>query len=374
MLLRHSKIQILYCTFSLMAILGACEPTVIEKKPAGAYVLPTTPNYFGSYNLPADNPLTYEGIDLGRKLFYEKQLSADNSIACGSCHQQRLAFTDGLPVSVGVGGQKRDVGSMSLANLLWQRKFNWTGNAASLEQQVLLPMQHPAEMNQPLATTIAKLQKTSTYPQKFQQAFGSSTITTENIAKALAQFLRTLVSADSKFDKYQRGEAQLTVSEQRGFALFAQHPYPEQKLRGGNCGDCHTGFLQAGSRIAFEGFHNNGLDTDTTLKQGLAAFTNNAADKGKFKAPSLRNIALTAPYMHDGRFATLAQVLDHYNEHIRLSSTLDPLVLGASNHLFMPPNEVKLGLTTQEKQDIIAFLNTLTDEKFINNKEFASPF
>jgi cytochrome c peroxidase len=360
--------------FSLALFVAACSSEVIQKSPSGAYILENIPNYFGNYIIPADNLLTYEGISLGRMLFYERQLSADNSISCASCHQQKLAFTDGLSVSVGVQGRKREVGSMSLSNLLWQQKFNWSGNATNLESQVLMPMQHPNEMNQPLPVTVAKLKNSSIYIAKFRQVFGNEEITEEKIAKALSQFLRTLVSKDSKFDKFQRGEVQLTESEQRGYALFGQHPFPEQKLRGGNCGDCHVGFLQAGSKIGLGGFHNNGLDEEAALKEGLASVTQNTADRGKFKAPSLRNIALTAPYMHDGRFKTLAQVLDHYNEHIKTSSTLDPLILEASNNLFPPKGEIKLGLTEQEKQDIIAFLQTLTDEKFISNKDFASPF
>jgi cytochrome c peroxidase len=372
-------------TYLFLAAFGAFVLFACEKSSPQVttefYPLDKLPIYFGSYKIPADNPLTYKGIELGRMLFYEKQLSADNSISCGSCHQQKLAFSDGLAQSVGFQGRKREVGSMSLSNLLWQNHFNWTGNANTLEEQVLMPMQHIAEMNQPLNVTISKLQSTANasqnypinYPQKFLEVFGSSEITETKIAKALSQFLRTLISDNSKFDKSLRGELQLTAQEQRGRNLL-QHPYPLSNIRGGNCLDCHTNLLFSGSNLGFDGFRNNGLDDDANLKDGLATITKNSFDKGKFKVPTLRNIALTAPYMHDGRFKTLEEVLDHYNDHIKFSQTLDPLILEATNELFPPQGQVKLGLTTQEKEDIIAFLKTLTDEKFISNPSFANPF
>jgi cytochrome c peroxidase len=359
------------CTTAI--ILVACDNSENFPTPKGQYPLDQLPAYFGkNFQIPADNPLTYEGVELGRMLFYEKKLSANNQIACASCHQQSKAFTDGLAVSVGVEGRKREVGSMSLANLLWQKKFNWNGSASNLEEQVVMPMQHPNEMNQSLEISAQKLQATDNYPQKFKEVFKSEQIIPQNIAKALAQFLRTLISANSKFDKVLRGETQLTESEQRGRVLFFTHPIAGQ-LRGGNCGDCHGGLMVGGTAPDFQGFHNNGLETDANLKNGLFDITKNPNDKGKFKAPSLRNIALTAPYMHDGRFQSLEEVLDHYNEHIKMSSTLDVLITEASNNLFVPPNTVDLGLTAQEKADIIAFLKTLTDEEFVNNPKFKQP-
>jgi len=358
-----------FCFLFYWILVSSCqEPTTTSPT-----VYPTTfPTYFGNYTIPAANPLTYQGIELGRMLFYEKQLSLDNSMSCASCHQQKYAFSDGLGQSVGVQGRKREVGSMALVNLLWQTKFTWTGQASSLEQQVLMPIQHVAEMNQTIPETISKLRKTTHYSQKFMAAFGSTEITEQKIAYALAQFLRTLVSSDAKFDKYLRGEVQLTAQEQQGRELL-QHPYAG-RLRGGNCIDCHIGLNYVGSTSGFDGFRNNGLATDEQLQDGLFAVTKQPFDKGKFKVPTLRNIALTAPYMHDGRFKTLDEVLDHYNDHVQLSKTIDPLILEATNELFPPTGQVKLGLTTQEKQAIIAFLKTLTDEKFITNPAFASPF
>lgn len=360
--------------FVFLYILGlvSCQKTEIGKKETGAYPLQNFPSYFGRYEIPANNPLTYEGIALGRMLFYDKQLSKDNTISCASCHQQKLAFTDGLALSVGFQGRKREVGAMSLANLLWHNRFNWSGNAENLETQVLMPIQHSNEMNLSLEEAVKKIQADSKYSQKFTEVFGNQEISNEKIAKALSQFLRILVSADSKYDKYLRGEMQLTAQELRGKELL-QHPFAG-RIRGGNCIDCHVDITFAGSKIGLEGFKNNGLDDEINLKEGLFAVTKNTFDKGKFKIPTLRNIALTAPYMHDGRFKTLEEVLDHYNDHVKISSTLDPLILEATNELFPPAGQVKLGLTAQEKQDIIAFLKTLTDEKFITNPALASPF
>jgi cytochrome c peroxidase len=359
-------------TISLFIGLLGCQTPEVSKKETGAYPVKNFPAYYGRYEIPANNPLTYEGVALGRMLFYEKQLSKDNTITCASCHQQKFAFSDGLALSVGFQGRQREVGSMSLANLLWQNRFNWNGSATSLEQQVLMPIQHAAEMNLSLEEAVNKLQNNTSYPPKFKEVFGNQVITSENIAKALAQFLRILVSADSKFDKYLRKETQLSAQELRGRDLL-QHPFAG-RVRGGNCIDCHVDITFAGSKIGLEAFKNNGLDTDENLKAGLFAITQNPFDKGKFKVPTLRNIALTAPYMHDGRFKTLEEVLDHYNDHIQMSSTLDPLILEATNELFPPAGQVKLGLTAQEKQDIIAFLKTLTDEKFITNPAFSNPF
>jgi cytochrome c peroxidase len=364
------KIKHILLFIACIILLLACQET--QNPSTGLYPLDQLPTYFGGYKIPADNLLSYQGIELGKMLFYEKQLSADNTISCGSCHQQKLAFTDGLGQSVGFQNRKREVGSMSLANLLWQNRFNWTGNANVLEQQVLMPMQHSAEMNQPIANTITKLKNTTIYPKKFMEVFGNQEITEDKIAKALAQFLRTLVSADAKFDKFLRGELQLSPQEQRGRELL-QHPYAG-RLRGGNCIDCHTGLNFSGSNLGFDGFRNNGLDDDANLADGLYTVTKNVFDKGKFKVPTLRNIALTAPYMHDGRFKTLEEVLDHYNEHIKINQNLDPLILEATNLMFPTAGQVQLGLTEQEKKDIIAFLQTLTDEKFITNPAFANPF
>lgn len=334
-----------------------------------------TPFYFGeNFQIPEDNPTTEEGVGLGRMLFYETRLSGDNTQSCASCHIQSKAFTDGNQFSEGIDGLKGTKNAMSLTNLLWQKRFFWDGRSTSLEEQSLIPIEDPIEMHETLENAVAKLQADTEYPVKFRLAFGSDSITADNIGKALAQFERTLISDDSRYDQYLRGEYQPTEQELLGISMFQTHPIPEIGLRGGNCGDCHVGAMLSGELTGFQGFHNNGLDSDADLKPGLQSVTGNEFDKGKFKAPSLRNIALTAPYMHDGRFNTLEEVLEHYDEHIQRSATLDPLIIEASNEIVVSGEPIKLHLTDTEKEAILSFLHMLTDSTFIQNEKFSNPF
>lgn len=357
---------------AFLFLLSACDSGVEElEKPFSFEV----PYYFGTnYSIPDDNTISEEKVELGRFLFYEKQLSADGTVSCGSCHQQGKAFTDGRALALGVGGKISPFNSMSLSNLLFVKHFFWNGRSPSLENQSLEPIENPLEMNLSLEEAVNRLQNDSRYPPLFKAAFGSEEINTDRIAKAISTFERTLISSDSKYDRYLLGEEELTEQEERGMHLFFTHPEPSIGLRGGNCGDCHVGVLLAGETFGLNGFHNNGLDTDDNLKPGLMSVTGDAFDKGKFRAPSLRNIELTAPYMHDGRFATLEEVLEHYNDHIQLSETLDPLIQEASNQPIFTGDPIKLYLSEQEKEDIIAFLKTLTDHEFISNPAFSDPF
>lgn len=333
------------------------------------------PDFFPSdVSMPVDNPLTEEGVLLGRMLFYEKKLSSDGTVSCSSCHQQQNAFTDGKQFSNGVNGELGDKNAMSLSNLHWQTRFFWNGRSGSLENQAIQPIEDPREMNLPIEEAIDRLQADDQYPELFENAFGTKVITEELIGRALSQFERTLISSNSKFDAWIRGEAEMTPEENLGMELFFTHPDAKLQIRGGNCSDCHVGFLTAGDRSGFSGFHNNGLDDQQTIDPGLFTVTQNPFDLGKFKAPSLRNIALTAPYMHDGRFQNLQEVLDHYNEHIQNNETLDVLILEASNEIIEGNQEIKLYLSEGEKKAIIAFLNTLTDEEFISNPDFSNPF
>jgi cytochrome c peroxidase len=334
------------------------------------------PWYFpDSLQLNADNPLTVEGVKLGRMLFYETQLSADNTVSCASCHQQERAFTDGQQFATGIGGATFERNSMSLHNLLWVSHLNWDGSASGLEEQAVMPLTNPLEMG--LASVdeaVQRLQATDIYPEQFFRAFGSDSITTNHLLSALAQFQRTLISDDSRLDRYWRGEYEPSELERRGMDLFYTHPEPSQGIRGGNCGDCHLGPFTGGAIEGFNGFHNNGLDEDATLAEGLASHTGNAFDRGKFRAPSLRNIALTAPYMHDGRFRTLEELLEHYDAHIQMSETLDPLIRQASNEPIVAGEPIKLHLQEDEKEAILAFLHMLTDSTFIQDERFANPF
>jgi len=319
-----------------------------------------TPVHFGvQYELPKNNALTVEGVALGRRLFYDMRLSANNTTSCASCHKLELAFTDGLQVSKGIGGQASTRNAPSLANLLWQKKFFWDGRANSLEEQVLHPITSPIEMNMPLPALVGKLQAIQTYPDAFKQAFGNKKITAENIAKALAQF----VPGNARYDKIVSGEALPTEREKKAIALFFTHPIPEIGLRGANCGDCH------GSHLTTLGtFHDNGLDHQPK-DEGQGSITGKPFDVGKMKTPSLRNIALTAPYMHDGRFRTLREVVAHYNEHVQASPNLDPLIAQASNEV----EGTMLKLTEEEKEDLLFFFEMLTDSSFIQNQAFRKP-
>lgn len=323
------------------------------------------PASFGNRtNIPASNPLTKEGVYLGRMLFYEKKLSANNRVSCGSCHIQRLAFTDGKAFSTGIDGVPTDRNAMSLANLLWVRNFFWDGRVSSLEQQALTPLTAPHEMGQLPDISAEKLRRTELYPPLFRAAFGTDSISGDRIVKALAQFERTLISARSPYDLYLEGQYQPDSAALRGMRLFMTAPAPARQVRGANCSHCH-----GGPKLYLELFHNNGLDS-IPHDPGREKQTGLAADRGRFRVPTLRNIALTAPYMHDGRFRSLEEVLDHYSDHIHNSASLSPVLRNTSNEA----GGSSLRLSKQEQKDIIAFLHLLTDSSFITNPAFSDPF
>jgi cytochrome c peroxidase len=322
------------------------------------------PSNFGNrINIPADNPTTKQGVYLGRMLFYEKRLSADNTISCSSCHEQAKAFTDGKALSVGVDKQLSSRNAMSLANLLWTRKFFWDGRSASLEEQAVFPMTNPHEMGQQLSVSVEKLSNTAIYPDLFKVVFGDKTINGERITKALSQFERTLISCNSKYDQYLKGDYHPAKAELDGMALFMNAPQPDKGIRGANCAHCH-----GGPKTYMELFHNNGLDS-IPKDLGIENLTRQPGDRGRFKVPTLRNIALTTPYMHDGRFKTLDEVIDHYSDHVQQSAALSTVFRGESNDV----GGKTLHLNANEKKEIIAFLNMLTDSTFITDKRFADP-
>ena len=334
----------------------------------------SAPFVFGHFRVPEDNPLTEEGVLLGRRLFYDPRLSGNNTMSCSTCHVQQLAFTDGKPRAIGSAGEPLEFNSMTLVNLLWgPRHFFWNGRADSLELQALIPIQSPEEMNQNLDALVEELSADATYTALFRRAYGS--ISSDAVAKAIASFVRTMISADSRYDGFLRGEIKLSADEETGRKLFMAHPDVKVSLRGGNCIDCHSQFLTGGFNTLYDGFTNNGLDDEASMKPGLEEVTGNPADRGRFKVPTLRNIALTAPYMHDGRFATLGQVLDHYNEGIHVSATLSPLILEADNRSVQDaPTTASLHLSEDEKHAIVAFLHTLTDETLVTAEQFSDPF
>jgi cytochrome c peroxidase len=333
----------------------------------------SAPFVFGRFEIPADNPLTVESVELGRQLFYDRRLSGNNTVSCATCHQQRLAFTDGRRTGIGVSGRPLSFNSMSLANLLWgAQRFFWNGRAATLEEQALVPIQHPDEMGEDLQRLVAELGADDDYPTLFEAAYGE--ISAASIARALASFQRTLVSSNSRYDQFLRGEIALSAQEELGRKLFMAHPDVKVSLRGANCIDCHSQFLTSGFSAGLDGFSNNGLDDEQHLQAGLEAVTGNPAHRGMFKVPTLRNIALTAPYMHDGRFATLEEVLHHYNGGVHRSSTLSPLIAEASNRDAESSEGISLHLSEEEQAAIIVFLHTLTDNDFVTAERFSDPF
>ncbi|NQY28316.1 MAG: cytochrome-c peroxidase [Flavobacteriaceae bacterium] len=304
--------------------------------------------------IPFTNPQTVEGVTLGKKLFFDTILSADNTQSCASCHAPENAFTDIDRFSVGIDGVLGNRNSMPLFNMAWNydEKFFWDGRSFGLEQQALAPVENPIEMHNTWEQAVTDLQNTSDYPLLFQAAFNSSVITKELVAKAIAQFERTLISGNSKFDKHLLGTTTLTAQELNGFNVFMD----ETK---GDCFHCHGS--NNNPLWTDNIFHNNGLDA-VFSDLGLGEVTGDPNDNGKFKSPSLRNLAFTAPYMHDGRFNTLDEVINHYSEGLQNSPTIDPLMKKVA--------QGGVQITVQEKADLKAFLLTLSDYEFINNPNF----
>jgi cytochrome c peroxidase len=351
-------------SFLLALIAGLSAWTYYEDLiPTGHFQLVYPANFGNRISIPADNPTTKQGVYLGRRLFYETALSANNKLSCSSCHQQEKAFTDGKALSEGVDHVFSTRNSMSLVNLLWARKFFWDGRAGSLEDQAAIPLSNPHEMGQPLTVSAQKLSQIQSYPALFKLVYGDTLINGDRIVKAIAQFERTLISANSRYDQYLRKAYQPNQQELKGMALFNQSPQPEKGIRGANCAHCH-----GGAKTYMELFHNNGLDS-IPKDAGIESLTGLPADRGRFKVPTLRNIALTAPYMHDGRFKTLEEVIDNYSDHIKQSASLSSFLQGESNEI----GRLSLKLLPKEKKELIAFLNMLTDSAFISNPKFSNP-
>lgn len=335
---------------------GGCDQSAQEK---AAPPLVHDPPEFADILYPADNPTTVLGLALGKKLFFDPILSADSSISCQSCHQPALAFTDGKALSVGIGGRLGQRNSPSLANIGYRHSnMFWDGRASDLESQALHPVADPREMGGDWPSIIAKLRKHPLYSQEFVAAFQLSRateITPDHVGKALAQYQRSLITHNSRYDQFLRGEIELTAEEERGRAIFFDEAdlgtgvYANFSV--GECAHCHTAPHFTNHR-----FFNNGLDEAPNLTEfpdlGRGGISGNKYENGLFRAPSLRNVALTAPYMHDGRFETLAQVIEHYNS-------------GGHYAENRSPNVRPLGLSDQDKADLVAFLHTLTDRQFI---------
>jgi len=335
---------------------GASGPT-----PYGLQV----PSYFPPLPPTPDNELTEEGVELGRFLFYEERLSGDNTQSCGSCHAAPFSFTDnGTPFSTGIDGIEGERNAMAPINLAWDLFYFWDGRSPTLESQALEPVVNPIEMHDTWPNAVSKLQADPAYEQLFLRAFGTTQIDSMLVAKALAQFMRTMVSYNAKYDRVLRGEEAFTPEEQQGFFLFqAEGGFPPDVPGGQGGADCFHCHSLGGAMFTDHQLHNNGLDS-VFSDLGAGGVTGNPADMGRFKTPTLRNVALTAPYMHDGRFQTLEEVIDHYDSGGHPSPTIDA---------FMKFTTGGLQLTAQKKQQLLAFLNTLTDVEFINDPDFQDP-
>ena len=291
-----------------------------------------------TYNF-TKNPLSKQGIELGRRLFYDPILSRDSTVSCSNCHLSFTAFTHvDHALSHGIEDRVGTRNSPALMNLAWGESFMWDGAVTHLDFQALAPISSPAEMDHSIEKAVQKLQSKPAYKARFFEAFGDSTVTGERLLKALAQFELTLISADSKYDQMRAGQAQFTEQEQKGYLLFQI-----------NCAKCHAEPL-----FTNQTFENNGLPLDTSLQDfGRMKITQNPKDSLKFKVPTLRNIEFSYPYMHDGRFKKLRDVMQHYAKNTNLKPTME--------------------LSPNDQVDLVAFLLTLTDRAFLFNPNFSFP-
>lgn len=342
----------------LTVTLQACKddpPDVIIKKPdlpdrTDTFILKLS-SEMPELRIPADNPLTREGVALGRFLFYDPILSGNGKQACGDCHNLGRGFTDNQKaLSEGIRGKLGTRNSMPIFNLMWSNHLFWDGRAKTLRQLALMPIENPVEMDARIPDVVEKLNNSVFYKEHFKKAFNADVITDTLLAKAIEQFLLIVVSDDSKFDRVNRGIEKFTTAEEAGFEIMKQK----------GCFGCHTGILMQDND-----FHNIGLEF-LIKDKGLGDFTKKSTDHGRFKTPSLRNVAVTGPYMHDGRFTSLSEVIKFYDEDVRLDSpniSFDKMEIIRRNRL-----------SEDQKKNILAFLNTLTDQTFLNNPEYRNPF
>lgn len=339
----------------------------------------TPPDGFPAMEHPDDNPITVEGIELGRHLFYDPILSRDSTISCSSCHELNKAFTDGLALAKGIDNLTSRRSSMSLINIgyswIKNRPYNfmWDGRFQSLEEQIIKgPIEDPFEMDNTWEKVESDLQEHPDYPLMFRKAFGidcKEDINRDHVSKAISQFERTLNSANSKYDQHQWVPfVYMSAEELRGLTLFLGDAAGSPSTKDAECAHCHS-FSQNKALFARNEFSNNGLDSVNNLNDfidlGYGAITGNISENGQFKEVTLRNIALTAPYMHDGRFATLEEAVDHYTSGGKSSPNV-------ASELTTAPTITSL--SASDKADLIAFLHALTDSSYFNKPEWSSPF
>lgn len=340
----YSKKEPIYL-LALSFILFSCEKVKVKKNEDNPYTF-NVPDYIPKsiYNFE-NNPFNNNGFNLGKLLFYDPILSSDSSVSCANCHNQAHAFADhNLAFSVGVNNKIGLRNSPPIFNLAWHPNFMWDGGVNHIEIMPLAPITNHLEMNETMANVINKLNRNTNYRKLFKTAFSVDSIDDQKLFFAITQFMGKIHSFGSKYDKVKQGKEQFTNEENKGYVLFKTH-----------CNSCHSEPLFS----EFE-YANNGIDS-VFKDKGRYLITLNHSDEGLFKTPSLRNVALTYPYMHDGRFRTLQEVLNHYSNNIKKSKTLD-------RRLSAP-----LKLKQDEIQQLILFLNTLSDYEFINNKLYSEP-
>lgn len=331
--------------WALAALLGACT----EATAPDAGFVPMAPPHFPALPVPADNPLTAAKVALGRKLFYDKRLSRTAEIACGSCHHQENAFSDPRPISVGVDGRTGTRNAPALVNLAYGHSFFWDGGSPSLERQAMAPIMAENEMDLPLAQAVVRLQTDAAYVRMFQDAF-ADTPSEAHLVRALASFVRALVSGDSPYDRFLQGDAAaLDAAQTRGRALFFGE--------GAGCFHCHDGFNLTNEHFADDGSSVAGGDI------GRQRVTQSPNDAGRFKVPTLRNVEVSAPYMHDGSLPTLEAVVEQYARGGRAD--------GHDSNV--DPNIHPLALSVGDEADLVAFLRALTDRAFLEDPRLAEP-
>jgi cytochrome c peroxidase len=364
---------IVFLVIAILFILSSCKkdnPAQIEtyqpSLPATPYnysnvILPSAftsspMNFFNS--ISSSNPITDAGATLGRVLFYDRQISRNNKVSCASCHQQEFAFANNTQFSKGLYNELTTRNSMAIINTRFSFRYFWDLRSVTLENQVLEPIKNHVEMDMTLEEVVDRVKLIGYYPKLFQDAFGTTEVTSQRISYALSQFLHSMVSYQSKYDQgVDNNFADYTQLEMDGKDLFFSGSV--------NCNHCHFTVNFFGNQPAV-----NGLDA-TYTDNGLGTLTGDPADDGKFKIPTLRNIEMTAPYTHDGRFATLEEVIEHYNSGIQAHPNLDDR-LTVEGQIGGTPKQYNM--TTYQKQSLVAFLKTLTDHSFLTDVRFSDPF
>ncbi len=340
------KVKIIISIFTIaIVVIISCKKKNNETAATPTPINFTIPQGFPIPNYDfAQNPLTEEGFDLGKKIFYDPRLSSDGQVACANCHQQFASFVQfDHDFPHGVDNKHSNRNSQPLINLAWQNSFMWDGGVNNIEVQPLVPFEHPNEMNMPMQQVLQKINNDATYKLMYKNAFGDEVVNSQRTLKALAQYMLLLVSNNSKYDKVKRGEATFNALEQLGYNAFQS-----------KCVSCHTEPL-----FTDNSFRSIGLTIDPFLKDyGRMGVTHSRVDSLKFKVPTLRNAELTFPYTHDGRYYSLDRMIDHYRNDVVLDFNTDAIVRN------------KISITSTEKAGLIAFIKTLTDTTFTKNPKF----